>query len=44
MRVTDCISGREPVLVWRVITERIGGRVQLKEQGAGGEWLAETAA
>jgi hypothetical protein len=36
MRVTDRVVQREPVPVWRVITERIGGRVQLKERGAGG--------
>jgi hypothetical protein len=34
--VTNRVIKREPIPAWREPTERIGGRVQLKEQGAGG--------
>jgi hypothetical protein len=44
MRVTDRVIDREPAPAWRVITEWVGERGQPKEQGAVGEWLAETAA
>jgi hypothetical protein len=45
MQVTDRVREREPDRVWRVLTKRIGGLVQLKEQGArGGVTRAEATA
>jgi hypothetical protein len=36
MRGRRRVIKRESVSAWRVLTEHIGGRVQLKEQGAAG--------